>query len=279
MDYIQLNCKIQTHNLPLFQQMLMHELGNIGFESFSETSDGLIAYIESKSFDDSLVNNITFYNDLALGNVEFTSIFIKDRNWNEEWEKNFPPVEIADKCNIRAPFHAPTNMAYEIVIEPKMSFGTGHHETTSLMIEQMLDMQFVDKQVLDMGCGTGVLSIMASKLKAASIVAIDIDEWAYNNTIENCTINNAYNVATEIGDIDLILGKHFDIILANINRNILLKQIAHYADCQSNNGNLIMSGIYLEDLPMIQKCAEQQHYMFVKVVEKNNWIAVLFCKK
>jgi ribosomal protein L11 methyltransferase len=279
MDYIQLNCKIQSENLTLFQELLMHELANIGFESFVETGNGLSAYIEAGNFKENLVKQISFPDDLSLGSVEYSSEFIHGQNWNQEWEKNFQPVLIASRCYIRAPFHKPKDVAYEIVIEPKMSFGTGHHETTSLMIEQMLSMPFEGKKVLDMGCGTGVLSIMASKLKAASILAVDIDEWAYENTIENCQLNMATNVSAMMGDIDLISEKQFDIILANINRNILLKQISHYANTQSNEGLLLLSGIYLEDLPMIQKCAENHTYEFLSVLKKNNWIAVLFTKK
>jgi len=278
MDYIQLNCKIHTDNLTLFRELLMYELGNIGFESFIETADGLSAYIQAKSFNETFLNEITFYNDLTLGTVEFTSQYIKDQNWNEEWEKNFQPVLIGTKCYIRAPFHKPKTVDYEIIIEPKMSFGTGHHETTSLMIEQMLSMDFDGKKVLDMGCGTGVLAIMASKLKALSVIAIDIDEWAYTNTIENCQLNNVSNVSAQIGDIDLISGKHFDIVLANINRNILLKQISHFAGTQATDGLLLLSGIYLEDLPMIQKCAEKFHYEYLSIIKKNNWIVVLFRK-
>jgi ribosomal protein L11 methyltransferase len=279
MDYIQLNCKIQSENLTLFQELLMHELANIGFESFVETGNGLSAYIEAVNFKENLVKQISFPDDLMLGSVEYTSEFIHGQNWNQEWEKNFQPVLIASRCYIRAPFHNPKDVAYEIVIEPKMSFGTGHHETTSLMIEQMLSIPFEGKNVLDMGCGTGVLSIMASKLKAKSILAIDIDEWAYENTIENCQRNIATNVTAMMGDIDLISEKQFDIILANINRNILLKQISHYAHYQSKEGLLLLSGIYLEDLPMIQKCAENHTYEFLSVLKKNNWIAVLFTKK
>ena len=279
MDYIQLNCKIQSENVTLFQELLMNDLGNIGFESFVQTGEGLSAYIIAKNFNESLLNQITFYHDLTLGSVEFTSDFIKDQNWNQEWEKNFQPVYIAAKCYIRAPFHKPKNVAYEIVIEPKMSFGTGHHESTSLMIEQMLTMHFDGKRVLDMGCGTGVLAIMASKLKAASILAIDIDEWAYKNTVENCQFNKALNVSALKGDVGLILGKKFDIIMANINRNILLKQISHYAGTQAKDGLLLMSGIYLDDLPMIQNSAEKFDYEYLSVLKKNNWIAVLFSKK
>jgi ribosomal protein L11 methyltransferase len=160
-----------------------------------------------------------------------------------------------------------------------MSFGTGHHETTGLMIEQMLSMTFDSKKVLDMGCGTGVLAILASMLKAESVLAIDIDEWAYTNTIENCELNQASDVTVLMGDIELISGNQFDIILANINRNILLKQISHYSDTQPKEGLLLLSGIYLEDLPMIQNCAENHNYEYLSVLKKNNWIAVLFSKK
>jgi ribosomal protein L11 methyltransferase len=279
MDYIQLTCKIKSTEVTLFQELLMHELGEKGFESFTESPEGLSAYIEASSFNEQSLSQITFYNDMSLGSVNFSWELIKAQNWNSEWEKNFQPVLIGGKCYIRAPFHEPKDVAWEIVIEPKMSFGTGHHETTSLMVEQMLSMDFNAKKVLDMGCGTGVLAIMASKLNAASVLAIDIDEWAYNNTIENCELNHVSNITIKQGDIDLVANQKFDIILANINRNILLKQIQSYANCQYNEGLLLMSGIYLEDLPMIQKCAETYNYQYVSVLKKNNWITVLFCKK
>lgn len=278
MDYIQLTCKIQSENPELASEVLTQELADLGFESFEETADGLLAYIQAKDYTPAL-SDLLPADILGLGTVAYSRTTIKDKNWNEEWERNFQPIVIANKCFVRAPFHAKMEgIPYEIVIEPKMAFGTGHHETTSLMIEQMLSLDFADKQVLDMGCGTGILAIMASMLKAGSILAIDIDEWSYINTKENCEKNSIANVTPMLGDIDLIPNRQFDIILANINRNILLNQIPSYATSLPSGGQLLMSGIYRTDFPVIQQACESVGFEHVSLVEKNNWIGVLFRK-
>jgi ribosomal protein L11 methyltransferase len=278
MDYIQLTCKIATETIELVREILSQELADLGFESFEDTRDGLLAYIPQTGFSDLLFKSLPD-NILNLGKVQYSYSTIKGRNWNEEWEKNFQPVTIADKCYIRAPFHEKVgDIPYEIVIEPKMAFGTGHHETTSLMIEQMLSIDFAEKQVLDMGCGTGILAIMASMLKARHILAIDIDEWAFQNTLENCGINQIDNVSVNQGNIDLINGMKFDIILANINRNILLAQIPHYSAALFSDGLLLMSGIYRTDFEVIRRNTEEVGFTNISLVEKNNWIAALFRK-
>lgn len=279
MDYIQLKCLIVSSDLPLVQEILTYELAQLGFESFSEITDGLLAYIAKKDFNEQSLDGISFHKEMNLGDLKFSWETIKDKNWNEEWEKNFQPVLIADKCYIRSPFHAPRpESAYEIIIEPKMSFGTGHHETTSLMMEQMFSIDFTDKVVLDMGSGTGVLAILASMLHANHITAIDIDEWAYNNSIENCTVNNISNISIFQGDAQLLADKTFDIVLANINRNILLNDIDKYALCLKPGGLLLVSGIYTFDLKIIKKTAESCGLNFQKSIEKNNWISALFIK-
>ena len=279
MDYIQVNCTIQSTELTLIQEMLMHELVSIDYESFTETETGLTAYIAAPSFDASKLDTITFPTDLSLGSIAYSWELIKDQNWNEEWEKNFQPVIIANTCHIRAPFHDPRpDMAYEIVMQPKMAFGTGHHETTSLMVEHMLSLDVANHTVLDMGCGTGVLAILASMLGATSILAIDIDEWAYNSTIENSLANKINNITAQQGDIDLIHGLQFQTILANINRNILLTQMPHYADALIAGGHLLLSGIYKTDLPIIQQSTTANGFSLLKVLEKNNWVAGLFIK-
>jgi len=211
--------------------------------------------------------------------VVYTHEWIKDKDWNEVWEHNFQPVLIGDKCYIRATFHEQhKTIPYEIVIDPKMAFGTGHHETTSLMIEQMLTLDLSGKRVLDMGCGTGVLAIMASKLKADYILAIDIDIWSYQNTIENCGLNSITNIIAKQGDIDLISGMKFDVIIANINRNILLNQISHYANTLDRDGLLLMSGIYWNDFEIMNSAVQKFGFVNLTLHEKNNWIAVLFKK-
>jgi ribosomal protein L11 methyltransferase len=279
MDYIQLKCKIESDNISLAQEILIQELATMGFDSFEEIPSGIMAYIPVHSFDETILSQHRFLNNYNLGKVEISFQTIKEQNWNEEWENNFQPVLIDDVCYIRAPFHQSKNdIPYEIIIEPKMAFGTGHHETTSLMIGQMLLLNFTGKYVLDMGCGTGVLAMMASKLKAEQILAIDIDEWAYKNTMENCAANKITNVIAEQGNIDKIYNKKFDIILANINRNILLEHIPFYSESLSANGFILMSGIYEQDITMIKEKAEAHSLTFLKKNNKNNWITVLFVK-
>lgn len=279
MNYIKLICTITASDLGLTREILTQELADAGFESFEEIPKGMNAYIQAPSFSDKLYQLLP-KTILDLAKVSYTYETIKDQNWNETWEKNFQPVLIADKCYIRAPFHPSNNdVPYQIVMEPKMAFGTGHHETTSLMIEQMLSLDFKGKQVLDMGCGTGVLAMMASKLGADHVLAIDIDEWSYKSSMENCTMNGVKNVTIELGDIELIAGKTFHVILANINRNILLNQIPHYANTLVQQGLLLMSGIYRTDFDMIRQAAEDNGFTNLSVIEKNNWIAVLFKKK
>jgi ribosomal protein L11 methyltransferase len=279
MDYIQLHCKITTENLSLCQEILTQELADMNFESFEEVPDGIVAYIPENLFDEKILDH-SFLTDFSLGTVYISCITIKDQNWNVVWEKNFQPVLIAEKCYIRAPFHEKIlNVPYEILIEPKMAFGTGHHETTNLMIEMMLAINMEGKQILDMGCGTGVLGIMASKLKAEAIVGIDIDEWAYHNSIENAAVNQINNMTIELGGVEKIKDRKFDLILANINRNILLEQIPAYTKNLHAGGTLLISGIYHEDFEIIAEKAVANGFKFQKKIEKNRWIAVLFVKK
>jgi len=279
MDYIQLHCKIISESLTLCQEIVMQELADMDFESFEEVSDGIMAYIPETLFDQKKILDHQFLANFNFGKVDISYIKIKAQNWNVLWEKNFQPVLIAEKCYIHAPFHEKNlEVPYEILIEPKMAFGTGHHETTSLMIGMMLSVNMAGKRILDMGCGTGVLGIMASKLNAAEIVAIDIDEWAYHNTIENAKVNHIHNMDVKLGGVDKITGHKFDLILANINRNILINQLPAYSQCLSAGGMLLMSGIYNQDFEMIKETAETNGFAFQKKNEKNKWIAVLFVK-
>jgi ribosomal protein L11 methyltransferase len=280
MDYIELQCIIESDQISIIREVLTHELSNIGYESFVDTDEGLLAYIAKKNFDEKALSSISVEAELNLGKILYKWQLIKDQNWNLEWEKNFPPVLIANKCYIRATFHQSNNdVPYEIIIEPKMSFGTGHHETTSLVIEQMLHLNFASKTVLDMGCGTGILSIMAAKLGAKTVDAIDIDDWAYKNTIENCTLNNINNVKAIIGDKYMIPKIQYEFIIANINRNILLQDISVYCEHLVKNGSLIMSGFYINDLPVIREAALSCGLHHTTSAERNNWVAALFHKK
>ena len=240
---------------------IIAELGDLGYDSFSYTDDGFKAYIPSNKFDEEQVKSLEILSFFqSLYTISWEKAEIENQDWNKIWEENFTPILVQDRILVRAGFH-PTieNIEHEIIIDPKMSFGTGHHATTALMLETILDMKpdFSGKKVLDMGCGTGILSIMAAQSGAQSVTGIDIDEWAYNNAMENIATNNLNNIRVLIGDATLLDGReHYDIILANINRNILLNDMPAYVNVLNDKGYLIMSGFYTEDIPIIREKAE-----------------------
>ncbi|MDC6366770.1 MULTISPECIES: 50S ribosomal protein L11 methyltransferase [Flavobacteriaceae] len=274
MIYLEYNFKLEP--VQPVTDILIAELGEVGFESFVETQTGLLAYIlksewnESKSLDNLfVVQNPDFA-------VFWTVKEIQQQNWNAEWEKNFHPIVVDDRCRVRAPFHSPEKVKYDIVIEPKMSFGTGHHETTHMMLQHILDTDFEDKTVLDMGCGTGVLAILTKMKGAIDVEAIDIDEWCYLNSKENAERNNCPDINVFKGDSSLLSGKKYDIILANINRNILLDDIPIYAQCLNPEGLLFLSGFYLEDLNAISSKCEGYGLEFQKKLQKNNWVSAKY---
>jgi ribosomal protein L11 methyltransferase len=270
MEYIE----IRIHPVPAEDQdILTYFLAEAGFESFAQEGDELQAFIPVHLYDKDKVKQI--FSDHPF---PYTEVTIPEKNWNEEWEKNFSPVEIAGKCFIRAPFHSSIpGYQYEIIIEPKMSFGTAHHETTSHMIEFMLGMDFIGKHVLDMGCGTGILAILADKMGASQVFAIDNDSWAFNNSVENIEKNSTSHVMVRLGGIDEVNGV-YDIILANINRNILLDQIPYYSKMMKPGGNLLMSGFFEEDLPVIRECSLMNQLSFVTFIMKNRWVAAKFLR-
>lgn len=261
----------------IISDVLAAELGEIGFESFTESEDGLLAYVS-----DSLYNVKTLQDKLAefpLENVaiHYTTEEVEGKDWNEEWEKNyFKPIRIGSDCIIRASFHEPEpGYTYNIIIDPKMAFGTGNHETTFLMISEMLKLDLEGKDLLDMGCGTAVLAILAKMKKAGKVAGIDIDEWAYNNALENTRLNDAEDIQIVLGGAEQIQAfGAFDIVFANINRNILLNDIKHYADCMKPGALLFMSGFYTEDIPAIQAEIETNGLNFISYTERNNWVAV-----
>ncbi len=256
-------------------EILIAELGYAGFESFVENQDGVTAYIQKEQWHNNVLDDV-----FVLNNSEFTITYtieeIEQVNWNEEWEKNFNPITVDNRCAVRAPFHEKPNTQYDIVIEPKMSFGTGHHETTYMMLKLLLNEPVANKRVLDMGCGTGVLAILAGKMGASYVEAIDIDSWCYENALENVNRNNCNNIVVKQGDAKLLSGSSFDVILANINRNILLEDIAIYAQCLTKNGVLMLSGFYKDDLPLITKECEANGLKFEANLEKNHWIAAKY---
>ncbi|MDB5281879.1 MAG: ribosomal protein methyltransferase, partial [Bacteroidota bacterium] len=214
--------------------------------------------------------------DNEFQHIRFSSQLIKDRNWNEEWEKNFEPVVVAGKVAIRAPFHPQFNTEFEIVIEPKMSFGTGHHATTASVIELMLGEDFSNKSVLDFGSGTGVLAILAEKLKASNITAIDNEEWAYNNCVENIERNGCVHIRAVRGDESYLFDQKFDIILANINRNVILQNISKWKLLLNETGLLIASGILVSDEHDIIEAAAKTGLVVKNKLNNNGWLAIAF---
>ncbi|MGM0504970.1 MAG: 50S ribosomal protein L11 methyltransferase, partial [Bacteroidota bacterium] len=229
MDYIELTCRVDTKKPETAFEILVAQLNEIGYESYDQEEEKLKAYILEKFFDIDAVRKLQV-NTLPNCTIHYSWQVIKTENWNQVWEKSFKPIVVDNECVIRAPFHTGTPpLKYEIIIEPKMSFGTGHHETTYLMLKTMLELDFKDKTVLDMGCGTGVLAILAKLKGAKTVTAIDIDEWAYKNTLENIEKNNCTDIQVFQGDASLLKNQNFDIVIANINRNILMSDISAYA--------------------------------------------------
>jgi ribosomal protein L11 methyltransferase len=258
-------------------EILIAELGYAGFESFVETDEGVTAYIQKEEWNDKLLEDIDVLKSDKF-NISYTFEEIEQTNWNEEWEKNFNPIVVDDVCSVRAPFHEKPDTKYDIIIEPKMSFGTGHHETTHMMIQHILKNDFKNKSVLDMGCGTGVLAILAEMKGANSLDAIDCDNWCYLNSLENVERNNCKNITVIEGDVSALENKHYDIIIANINRNILMNDMVTYAKCLNPNGLLFLSGFYSDDIPIIEAECNKYGLNRVETLERNEWVALKFEK-
>ncbi len=254
-------------------------LAEVGFESFVEREGGLTAYIQQSLCDPDAIRNAV--NDFPIPNTQVTYSFIEseDKDWNEEWEKNyFQPIVIGNRCVVHSTFHTDVPPAeYDIVINPQMAFGTGHHETTSLIVGELLDAQLTGKSLLDMGCGTSILAILARMRGAAPCLAIDIDDWCVRNSIENIALNGLDSITVELGDASALAGKGpFDVVIANINRNILLNDMASYVACMHPGSELYMSGFYVEDVPAIRTEAERNGLTFMYHKDINNWAAVKF---
>ncbi|APD07352.1 ribosomal protein L11 methyltransferase [Flavobacteriaceae bacterium UJ101] len=277
MDYNYIEYTFTVTPLQPTTEILIAELALIEFDSFSETDTGLQAYVLAEKENEDAVKNLQIIQNKEFA-ISYTRKVIEPTNWNEEWEKNFDPIDVEGQCYVRATFHdSKPTYPYEIVIDPKMSFGTGHHETTYMMIQQILHHDMTKKQVLDMGCGTAILAMLA-KMKGADFVkGIDIDEWAIENAIEN-TKRNSLEISLALGTAKLLGSETFDIIFANINRNILLQDATHYIKVLNPNGDLFLSGFYLEDLPIIRQGFEKNGVNFVSHIEKNNWVAAHFKK-
>ena len=285
MKYIQLSIKATPFSETITDIISSH-LGDIGYDSFFVNENILEAYIPEKDFSEEglketlhnlSIDLIDLFKDV---NIEYEFNLLEDENWNKEWEKNyFKPLVVSDKCLVRSSFHEiDKQYDYEITIDPKMAFGTGHHQTTYLMLQEILKLDLKGKSVLDIGCGTAVLAVLASKMGANDIVAIDFDEWAYENAKENVLLNNVANVEVKLGEIDLVANKEFDFIFANINRNILLQDIHNYAKSMKRGATLIMSGFYLDDVSSLKKECEKSNLTYQRTEQKDSWCAVLCAK-
>ena len=278
MLYIELKCvvnPVETGN-----EILIAFLAELGYDSFAETENGISAYIPKNLFDEQKLKLLL--QDSKEYGFTFSYSFedMEDKNWNEIWESNYEPVLIDKKCYIRAPFHRQReDVEYEIIIEPKMSFGTAHHQTTAQMISYLLNEDCKDKKVLDMGAGTGVLSILAAMRGAKLVLAIDNDTWAYNNCCENIEKNQTHAVKAVLGDAGAVGDEKYDILLANINRNILIHDMNVYANALNKGGILFLSGFYLNpDLPEIENVAAKNNLVLDSYKQQDNWAAARFKK-
>ena len=272
-NYLEFQFKI--HPPAPASEILIAELGSLGFESFVENEDGVTAYILKEEFNENMLTEVRIL-DSDEFKISYSSSEIQQVNWNEEWEKNFQPIVVDDICSVRAPFHPKPETEFDIVIEPKMSFGTGHHATTHMMIQFILKNEWKGKSVLDMGCGTGVLAILSSQKGANPVEAIDIDNWCYLNSLENIERNNVPEISVKEGGAELLGEKKYDVIIANINRNILLNDMQKYVSVLQPDGDLYLSGFYKADIPIIQEACEKLGLKFQENLEKDKWVAVKF---
>ncbi|MBD1362790.1 50S ribosomal protein L11 methyltransferase [Mucilaginibacter sp. ZT4R22] len=259
------------------QDLLIAALGEIGFDTFEEVDLGFKAYIPVDDFNqEALDDQLADYREMFTFSYDIT--LIPQKNWNEVWESNFEPIEVSGQVFVRATFHAPKpEFPYEIVIDPKMAFGTGHHQTTAMMMALMLENDFKGKKVLDMGCGTGILAILAAKLGAAELTAIDYDIVCYESTIENSALNNSQNIKALCGSKEVIPNEQYDIILANINRNILLDQMESYAKVLKPGGEIYFSGFYeTPDLDIITDEARKYGLKYIIHKKDKDWVAAKF---
>ena len=273
-NYLEFNFTISP--LQPWNEILMAELIEIGFDSFTEEHDGILGYIQTELFKEEELKEVQLLQNKEV-KISYTFQEMPNINWNEEWEKNFSPINVEDQVSIRAEFHKNQNLPHEIIIQPKMSFGTGHHATTYLMIQQMLDMDLANKNILDMGCGTSVLAIFAKQQGAGKTVAIDIDEWSVENSIENAARNN---VELEIsqGTAENLGSENFDVILANINRNILISDIPTYVSILNKGGQLLLSGLCFFDVDDILEVCTKQNLSLKKKIQREEWVSLLLEK-
>ncbi|MET4083376.1 ribosomal protein L11 methyltransferase [Pedobacter sp. UYP30] len=279
MQYIKV--VVQFDKIEDYQQdLFINDLADIGFDAFEEAKNGFTAYMIKDHFSEEQLKVV-----IANYEKEFATSYeiedVPEENWNLEWEKNFEPLVVYDVCYVRATFHKlEPSYPYEIVIDPKMAFGTGHHQTTTMMMEYIIAADVKDKTVLDMGCGTGILAILAAKMGAKELTAVDYDEVCYESTKENAALNHIENITAVCGSKEAIPESAFDVIFANINRNILLDQISRYAEVLVDNGRIFFSGFYLDpDLELIKVECAKYGLNYVDHKQQDNWVAAQFVKE
>ncbi len=271
------HCELKFTLQPLLpgREVLIAELAEMGFESFVEVPDGLHAYIAGDGPDESEIRSLTVFS-MPETAVSFEKSLIPRENWNAKWESDFTPIFVEERVSVRAPFHPETAADHDLVIQPKMSFGTGHHETTWLMMRCMCDLDFYGKDVLDMGSGTGVLAILAEKLGAKDVTAIDIDDWSKENAEENAQLNNCVRIRAHIGDAALLTPDAYDIILANINRNVLIADMERYMNSLRSHGEIVLSGFFCSDIPRLRAETEKHGCKLVNEWNRGDWACLHF---
>ena len=280
MKYLEVTFRTQPCNETV-TDVLSALCGDIGFESFMEAENGIKGYIQEALYNEDALRGMLENFPMENTEISFEAVPQEDKDWNEEWEKNFfQPIILDNRCVIHSTFHKNVPQAeYDILINPQMAFGTGHHETTSLILGELLDADLQGKSLLDMGCGTSILAILAAMRGAGPITAIDIDDWCVSNSKDNIQLNHITNITVELGDAYSLKGRSpFDIIIANINRNILLNDMAQYVSCMHPGSEIYMSGFYVEDIPFIRAKGEELGLRFLHYKEKNNWAAVKLIK-
>jgi len=276
MIYTQISFKLNPDNQEN-REILVAMLSDLAFESFNESEEQIMGYIPGESVEMEEIKSIT---TLLPFSVLIENELIPDKNWNEVWEKNyFKPLLIGNRCLVRAPFHKEFEPAeFELVIEPKMAFGTGNHETTTLVAEQILNMDLTGKTVLDMGCGTGILGMLASLKGAKNVTAIDIDTWSFESTVENARLNNIFNLEAKLGDASLLGNETYEIIFANIHKNVIINDLPVYANVLQSGGYIYLSGFYKHDMADVKSKAESLGLIETGFQEKNSWVVYAFKK-
>ena len=258
-------------------EILIAQLSQLGFDSFQEHENGISAYVDSKISSEIDLKDIQILNTEEF-KISFEITSVEKQNWNIKWESNFEPIYVDNICCVRAPFHPKSDYKYDLVIEPKMSFGTGHHETTSMMISFILANEFTNSYVCDIGSGTGVLAILAEQRGANKIDAIDIDNWCYLNSLENIERNNSKNINVYEGEVEKLKNLRYDSIFANINLNVLLNDISTYAKMLNKNGVLYVSGFYKKDINKIEQEAKNSSLKLIETKQKNDWVSLKLSK-